>query len=121
MENIQHFWQKIKNLAEDGVGEWGLVAIIFLLALSSFGLGRLSVYEEPNQPVAVAHSAKTAEPAGMYPGGLFVASRSGSVYYFPWCSGAQKILPANQVWFASEEAALRAGYGPSKACKGLTN
>jgi len=52
-------------------------------------------------------------------GGLVVASRTGSVYHFPWCAGASQIKAENQIWYSSEEAAKEAGYAPSRNCKGL--
>ncbi len=119
MVNIPEIGQKIKNLAEDLVGEWGLFIIVFLLALSAFGLGRLSVLEDAKPLVSIGQAATTPTPRSMTQGGLIVAARSGSVYYYPWCTGAAKIAPANQVWFTSEAAARAAGYAPAKACKGL--
>ena len=38
MQSIQEWRQKIKNWTENAVGEWGLVAIVILLGLGSFGL-----------------------------------------------------------------------------------
>jgi len=119
MESIQEWKQKIKNWTEDAVGEWGLVAIVILLGLGSFGLGRLSALEDVRPPVAITEAPTLAKAQGMYIGGLYVASRTGSVYYYPWCTGAGKILPQNQVWYATETAARAAGYAPAKACKGL--
>lgn len=52
-------------------------------------------------------------------GGEYVASKNGKAYHFPWCSGAQRIKPANQVWFETKEAAEAAGYLPAGNCKGL--
>jgi hypothetical protein len=125
VRTIQEMGQKIKDYAlprgEDMVAEWGLVAIVFLLAVASFGLGRLSALEDAKPPVAIGDSIAATKPAVLFMGGLVVASRSGSAYYFPWCAGAQKIVPANQVWFQSEQAAQQAGYSPAKACKGLGN
>lgn len=120
MQNIHELGQKIKLLADDTVAEWGTFAIVVLVALASFGLGQLSAIEDARPVVSVGQADTTGKPATLYMGGLYVASRSGSVYYYPWCSGAQKILPANQIWFADEGAAQRAGYRPAKGCKGLT-
>jgi len=120
MLNIHEWRQKIKLLLEDGVAEWGLVAIVFLVALASFGLGRLSALEDDRPPVAVTEAPAAMKPQAMAMGGLLVASRTGSTYYYPWCSGASKIALANQVWFASEAAAQKAGYAPAKNCKGLS-
>ena len=119
MRSIQEWRQKIKNQWEEAVGEWGLVAIVVLVGLGSFGLGRLSAMEDVRPPVAITEAASLAKPKGMYLGGQFVASRTGSVYYYPWCTGAGKILPQNQVWYATEADARAAGYAPAKACKGL--
>lgn len=116
---LSDFTNKIKNWADITVEEWGLVAIVFLMALASFGLGRLSVLESVRPPVSITSAPTIAEPRGMNIGGLIVASRTGSAYYFPWCASAAKIAPQNQVWFASEEKARQAGYAPAKNCKGL--
>ncbi len=119
MPNIQDIRLKIKGKAADAIHEWGLVAMIFLVAVASFGLGRLSALEDARPPVSILRAPTESSQRAMAAGGLFVAARSGSVYYYPWCAGALKILPQNQRWFQSEEAAKRAGYTPAKNCKGL--
>lgn len=116
---IQEMWLKVKYGFEVATGEWGPILVVFLVALSSFGLGRLSATEASKPVVSVSAAPMEAEPQGMAVGGLVVASRNGSVYHFPWCSGASQINPANKVWFSSEDAARAAGYTPSKSCKGL--
>ena len=121
MRNIHDWREKINTLLDEVVGKWGIAIIVFLVALASFGLGRLSALEDVQPPVAIGEAPEAAKPASLFMGGLVVASRSGSVYYYPWCTGAGKILPANQRWFASESDAQKAGYTPAKACKGLGN
>ena len=121
MQNIQELRDKIKPLLDAALAEWGVVAIVILVGLISFGLGRFSASEDVQSPVSVGQASTLQKPAALFMGGLYVASRSGSVYYYPWCTGAQKILPANQVWFSTEDAAKRAGYSPAKGCKGLAN
>lgn len=111
--------QKIKNWMGDTVGEWGTVAIVFLVALASFGLGRLSSLEETRPLVSISQAPIDAKPRALAPGGLFVASKTGSVYYYPWCAGATKIAVQNQRWFKDDMEAQRAGYTPAKNCKGL--
>lgn len=116
---------KIKEKAlpagEGLIAEWGLIVVVFLLAVVSFGLGRLSALEEVRPPVSIGQAEASPKPEALFIGGLVVASRSGSVYYFPWCSGAQKIAPTNQRWFEGEAQARQAGYSPAKGCKGLAN
>lgn len=102
-------------------GEWGYVALVLVLALASFGLGRLSALEAVQPPLAIRTTAAGTEPSQLALGGLVVASRQGSAYYFPWCTGAMRLAVANQIWFASEQDARRAGYTPAKACQGLGN
>ena len=51
--------------------------------------------------------------------GMYVASRSGSYYYLPTCSGAKRIKEKNQVWFVSREDAEARGLKPSASCPGL--
>lgn len=110
---------QIKYRLDKGLGEWGLIAVVLLLGVVSFGLGRFSAIEDVAPLIAVSEAPQTADPQALAPGDLYVASRTGSVYYYPWCSGGEKIAPGNQVWFASETAAQKAGYAPSKSCKGL--
>lgn len=121
MATIQETWQKIKNIAEVVLRDWGLILVIFLGSFSSFGLGRLSATESARPPVSVSQAPMEGEPRGMAVGGLVVASKTGSVYHYPWCSGASKIKPENQLWFTTEDAAKAAGYSPSKNCEGLTS
>ncbi|MDO8620117.1 MAG: hypothetical protein Q7R64_02095 [bacterium] len=73
----------------------------------------------------VSESARTgviSSPAPNLPaqaGGQLVASKGGTKYHFPWCSGAQRISEANKIWFSSAEEARKAGYTPASNCKGL--
>lgn len=110
---------KIKNWTEGAVAEWGMIAIVMLLGLASFGLGRLSALEEARPAVAIRDAATNTGPRPIAIGGLVVASRSGSAYHFPWCPGAETIAERNKIWFKSEEAARAAGFSPAKNCKGL--
>jgi hypothetical protein len=114
-------------------GDVMLVLIILFVGITSFGLGRLSVLLE-NKPAvvfsqpALASTAFGANPTGgsvaptvssVPESGQVVASKNGTKYHFPWCSGAQRIKEENKVWFASIEEARGAGYTPAGNCKGL--
>jgi len=121
-----------------------LVLAVILLGVVSFGLGRLSNEPENARPVVlrvpVSASVQASIPAsGDYdlPAGdrvsvdenpvnatpatekQYVASKNGSVYHLPWCSGAQRIKEENKVWFATKEAAQAAGLRPAANCKGI--
>ncbi len=107
-----------------------IVLIIFFTSLASFGLGRLSKIRESKTPVTVTNMILGEIPAAgratvpkpdsvaKKTGGI-VASKRGSKYHYPWCSGAMRIKESNKIWFSSTEEARDAGYTPAKNCKGL--
>lgn len=110
---------EIKAQADILLPELAVPIIVLCISLASFGLGRLSALEEARPPVMIGEVPAAAEPKALFLGGEVVASRSGSVYYFPWCGNATNISSVNKVWFRSERAAQAAGYAPAKNCKGL--
>jgi hypothetical protein len=121
--NIQEYLTQCKSVLltslEAIIGEWGLLITVFVVAFGSFGLGRLSALENARPPVSIIQAPTLEKPAGMYIGGLYVASRTGTVYYYPWCAGGGNISPDKAVWFPTAAAAQKAGYAPAKNCKGL--
>jgi len=113
---------KAKTIAYLGSGVGGDVAlflIILLVGLGSFGLGRLSTPHEGAGGINMRQAPVLPTPIPLPPGGTVVASRTGSVYYYPWCGGAKNINQANLIWYSSEEKAKAAGLRPAANCKGL--
>ncbi len=105
-----------------------IAIIIVLVALTSFGLGRLSKIRENKTPIIIENLSANIEtgfrvaPAAetrFQETGNLVASKKGAKYHYPWCSGAQRIKETNKIWFATIEEAKTAGYTPAKNCKGL--
>lgn len=112
-------------------------AIIVLVALGAFGLGRLSaapgrqgtlrvLYPDARaaEPVAntaaVAGAVKDAKaPRAGQGSGAYVASKNGSKYYMAACSSAARIKQENRVYFVSKDEAVAAGYAPAANCPGL--
>jgi hypothetical protein len=122
-------------------------ALIILVGIGSFGLGRLSKIESNKRgfsieaPANVAQIIKNknlllnADPnnkqtektlsneqidqKSIGKTGEVVASKTGTKYHFPWCSGARTIAEKNKIWFNSAEEARKAGYQPASNCKGL--
>lgn len=144
--SIKDIGEKIKSRAATlGTALRGddllITAIILLAAFGGFGLGRLSKIKEGTPPVkiygaglgatalGIGQSKNTGSPAptsGVPPAitstaqnGQYVASKAGTKYHLPWCSGAQRINDANKIWFQSKEEAEKAGYTPAANCKGL--
>ena len=132
-EMISNLAAKVKNWFAPREGELFLAATIILIALISFGLGRLSAFRDEKFPIQFIEpqdqegkvlGAATPPPAANPAKGetsdkLYVASKNGSAYHFPWCSGAQRIKEANKIYFSSREEAEKAGYRPAANCEGL--
>jgi len=94
-------------------------ALLVLVAVLSFVLGRISASSGDGEvPISVMR-APEADMRPMYLGGEVVGSRTGKKYHFPWCSGAQSMSEQNKVWFNTIEDARAAGYTPAGNCKGL--
>lgn len=117
--NIAELQGKIKARLDMGLAEWGLFLVVILIGIASFGLGRFSALEDTRPPISLTETALAGSPKDLSIGGLVVASRTGSVYYYPWCSGASSIKDTNKRWFSDEASAQAAGYRPSKSCQGL--
>jgi hypothetical protein len=125
-----------------------IIAILVLSSMGSFGLGVLAGHEQGGgapeddfwieklgeQPAAVGATAPTSsqtenpapapakEPVEMpapATAGSYVASKTGTKYYLPWCGTANRIKEENKVWFATKAEAEAAGYEPAANCKGL--
>ena len=115
----------------------GIGALVFLVGMVGFGLGRLSNSWPRSYPLVIenisgsaeqadakgtaaiggAIRAATAPPAAS--SGAYVASKNGSAFHLPSCPGAKRIKDGNRVWFQTKEEALRAGYKPAANCPGL--
>lgn len=54
-----------------------------------------------------------------HPSGTYLASKNGTKFYLPECSGAKRIKEENKIWFYTKEEAMAAGFGPAANCKGL--
>jgi hypothetical protein len=129
--NLSDFKEKCKS---DRVY---ITAVIILVGIGAFGLGRLSKVESerrgisieaPSQVANVVMTEKTSinakittknDEVSSTGDGQVVASKSGTKYHFPWCSGAKTISEANKIYFNSTTEARAAGYLPAGNCKGL--
>ena len=114
-------WVKTNNT------ELYLMAVIVLVAVISFGLGRLSKIREEKTPITI-ENAETGESKPLLTSNvdneiktdkIFVASRNGKKYYYAWCESANVIKEQNRVWFSTQAEAEKAGYQPAANCKGL--
>lgn len=111
-----------------------IVLAIILIGLAGFGLGKLSALEKGREAVTIKPASFAAitstttinvpvSAAAMIAGesakGMLVASKNGTKYYFPWCSGVSKINESNKIWFDSYESAQKSGLTPAANCPNL--
>lgn len=117
------------NLGLSKLEPYALPAIILLVGVGAFGLGRLSAGEvaslrivypdaQAATPVASMAAVGATRPAPSTEG-EYVASKNGSKYYLATCSAANRIKQENRVFFVSVKDAEAAGYEPAANCPGL--
>ena len=136
--SIKDFAQKIKLFlanAKDKIysQEKGLkikddiyiVLLIVFVGISSYGLGKISAYEKNKEPISILktqeyiYSTLNSTSSSETNSGEVMASKNGTKYYYPWCSGASRISDQNKVWFNTIDDAKSAGLTPASNCTGL--
>lgn len=137
--SIRHIAEKLKSFIADE--SFYTAALLVMVALASFGLGRQSVIETESEKTlenkaSVVLAGATLPATTMAPTPLpsaftvesgseiegseeVVASKSGTKYHLPSCPGAKSIKPENLISFATRAEAEAAGYTPAANCKGL--
>ena len=101
-----------------------MMLLLVVVAIASFGLGRMSVEEATEiKPVTQIKESAAIILSNEVPevdiAETYVASVNGTKYHLPWCSGAQRMNEENKIFFESKAAAEAAGYLPAKNCKGI--
>lgn len=102
-----------------------IVVILEGVAMVGLGCGIWGIFstQEPVQVVKEAftidfNSVKTEASQDLTVGeGEVIASKLGTKYYYPNCSGLGRIKPENWVIFPSKTAAEEAGLELAKNCK----
>lgn len=67
------------------------------------------------KPIPVSATPIAVAPAS----GMYLASKNGTKYYLPSCSGAKRIKDENKVWFATKADAEASGRTPASNCPGI--
>lgn len=109
-----------QNMAQAAAGKQDHLWIEQLPASELAGAVSTStpVADTPKQAQSTQAAAAAASiPVSM--SGEVIASKTGTVYYLPTCSGVSRILPVNRVTYSSRTAAEAKGLKPAKNCKGL--
>jgi hypothetical protein len=147
VDNLQGEIIRIPNTTPVRERHWykPVLLVVGIVAFGTlcFGLGRLSRIEEykPDLVVETAQTAQTIQTVqtssktnqtsqtstkyltpstSRIPSrGAYVASKNGTKYYLPNCSGVSRINEANKVWFQNKEQAEARGLTPAANCPGL--
>ncbi len=122
--SIRELTSKIKLFVITKEKDLFFIILLLVTACLAFGLGRLAQIEANRTPIRIEiptadEEISVADQVTASLGGLYVASKSGTKYHFPWCAGALRIKEENKIWFDSKEQAEIAGYEPAANCKGL--
>ncbi len=125
--SITDFVNKIKGVKLSQNFSIIYAFIIILVALSSFGLGRFSRQNDPqNEPISASQAPDISSASNVLnsqEGALnqgekrYLASRNGKLYYTAGCSASKRIAEKNIVWFSTSREAEQAGYQLSSSCK----
>ena len=139
-------YNKFKSIITDDAYFYS--AVIVLVALVCFGLGRWSVGDtlknstekgfqtiKMNQVGAVVNSqnkntATTSSVSEVKSASNFiplqpstekkyVGSKTGTKYHLLTCAGAKTIKDTNKIYFSSKDDAEKQGYKPASNCKGI--
>lgn len=101
------------------IDKFFLGALIVLLSLSSFSLGRLSkIFDDrPEFSFQNLPGLETNTLNPVVSTGTIVATKGGKKYYFVWCKAVVNLKEQNKIYFNSEDDAKRAGKTLANNCK----
>jgi hypothetical protein len=97
-----------------------LPSSVLCLALFCLAVGYLEAVQKQKPPILVQtnNSVPVVSLEKTNSGGV-VASKNGTTFYYPWCSGRNRIKLENERWFSNPEEASKYGLKPAKNCLGL--
>ncbi|MBI2063013.1 MAG: hypothetical protein HYT61_02100 [Candidatus Yanofskybacteria bacterium] len=105
-----------------------LTFVVIFISMISFNLGKISILHKQKLPITITEPVNSRQATGNNEKGIqnsklepstynltpsfVVASKNSAnkIYHFPWCPSASKITEKNKITFATETAAISAGY-----------
>lgn len=113
-----------------------LAFTIVLISITAFNLGKISAFKQQKIPITITEprtvsGLETMDYSNSENQNSLNAKRStlnatpvvasknstGKLYHFLWCSSASKIADKNKITFATEAAAIAAGYALAGNCQ----
>lgn len=124
---IRYFRHKINTL---GIylerRDIAIIIVLISLTVTSFSIGYYAGIHK-NHPVITVRDNSCIPPvtdASIKEGeriaqgdNTIVASKSGTRYYYIWCSGVSRIAAKNKIYFSTEEEAEKKGYTKASGCE----
>lgn len=114
---------RLHDLTTEGkrfIGKTWLIIGFILSIFGSYGLGFLSAIDTLKIPIYVEKSQENVyQKEKIEENQYILASKSGTKFYFIWCSGSNRIKEENRVFFQSIDEAIKKGYQPAKNCPGM--
>ena len=134
--SITNYMQKIKLFIESEKGkDIMVIAIVILVGVSSFFLGRLSnqastsglkIENTSQQATVIGANVSNNSQINLNPSitdkinnnsrGSYFASKKGKKYYSSGCSAGKTIKQENKIYFSTTTEAENAGYTLSSSC-----
>ena len=112
---LSYFYRESKTLFRDNFLYLTLILSIF----TSYGIGYLSAIETFRIPILIERYGELSKKEDISKTNHIFASKSGSKFYFSWCSGGNRIKNENKIYFKSVEEAQNRGYEIAKNCPGI--
>ncbi len=97
--------------------EYMIIIIMLLVAVASFGLGRMSALERINGEEEVEFIVPELSAIDLsFTDFNYVASINGTKYYPRGCKAVNRIKGENRTYFKSGSDAEKSGYGYTSSC-----
>jgi len=113
---IKDFFNKIKSIFAIDIYYIMCLLIIVVVAVSAFGLGRLSMYKDNIKGGSSVSILNRVVNSKNTLSKNYVASKTGKIYYGINCSTVSRIKIENRIYFNSKIDAESSGYILSKNC-----
>ena len=113
--SITYMYQKYKGILPSML----IISSIFIYTSSLFVIGYIEGMDNrkiDSIKVLVKEEDRRVIYSKSVEKGSIVASKSGKKYYFPWCSGVNRIKIENRVYFDTELDAKNKGLTLSSSC-----
>lgn len=123
---------KLFNFIKSRQADVILAIAVILLTITSYNLGKIMAYQKLKTPITIydaqspldivrpnERQGSQAKISTAPRDQTVVASKNSKtkLYHFTWCSGASQIADKNKLTFATETAAIAAGYTLAGNCK----